>query len=116
METLEKEIIEGNKLISEFMGLKVIGNYAEAPNGINQYTFEYNTPISVKYHESWDWLMPVVSKIICEWETHPRPRHEYLAMKQAIESHLMPVNYLLRIDLMWKAVVEFINWYNDNKK
>ena len=43
----ENEIIEGNRLIANFLG------------------FEYNsqkTYLNQKYHSSWDWLIPVVAK------------------------------------------------------
>jgi hypothetical protein len=61
------ETIEGNKIIAEFMG---------APYDSKYDCFDYENasfnPISserylsvnrIKYHSSWDWLMPVVEKI-----------------------------------------------------
>lgn len=72
-----EEILEGNKLIAEFIGLyeehRYIniesGNFCKREsdstylepttvrtNGKNQY-------VSLKYHFSWDWLIPVVEKI-----------------------------------------------------
>ena len=46
-----------NKRIAEFMGLVV----SDSAN----YTSELHTNVDVdlKYHTSWDWLVPVVSKI-----------------------------------------------------
>ena len=64
----DKEIIEGNKLIAEFMGL----NYEDVVKDIwyNYQQLGYrnsdfmNFPENYKfYHSSWDWLMPVVEKI-----------------------------------------------------
>ena len=61
------EISEGNKLIAEFMGLVY-------RNGYN-YTGWYKSTTTekfayiicdterLKYHSSWDWLMPVIEKI-----------------------------------------------------
>lgn len=62
--------IEGNKLIAEFMGYYVTefnGMYhfvrkeKKKPEHLNQ-VWEFRLEES-KYHESWDWLMPVVEKI-----------------------------------------------------
>jgi len=61
-----KDIIENNCLIAEFMGVNV-GEYT---------TYEEESPTQyapgdLKYHESWDWLMPVCHKIAlmnCEIE------------------------------------------------
>ena len=56
----EKEIIEGNKLIAEFMGIKII----QSRYGCNHplVTCPYPDYSNLKYHSSWDWLMPVVEK------------------------------------------------------
>ena len=45
-----EEIIEGNKLIAEFMGKEIRDHL-------------YNDAVKWKYHLSWDWLMPVIEKI-----------------------------------------------------
>lgn len=49
-----KEIIEGNKLIAEFMNINI--------NFWNRKWF-INTYASLKYHSSWDCLMTVIEKI-----------------------------------------------------
>lgn len=83
----EQEIIEGNKLIAEFMGLKLIDisskmeelykkpiwvskNFDESdvPDEIPykddwQWDKFYPQVEKLSYHSSWDWLMPVVEKI-----------------------------------------------------
>jgi predicted metal-dependent hydrolase len=46
--------IENNKLIAEFMGYPKIANDEDKRDYLED---------CVKYHESWDWLMPVVEKI-----------------------------------------------------
>ena len=52
-----------NKLIAEFMGLVVSDS--------DNYTSELHTNVDVdlKYHTSWDWLMPVLKKI--NLQIHP---------------------------------------------
>lgn len=59
---MEKEIIEKNKLIAEFMGLELAPEYIqEGKSGLmvlKEGAYQY-----VAYHTSWDWLMPVWLKI-----------------------------------------------------
>lgn len=52
---LEQEILEGNKLIAEFMTGK---------SKKSKVFFDLNCCANdLKYHSSWEWLMPVVEKI-----------------------------------------------------
>jgi hypothetical protein len=82
---------ENNKLISEFMG---------------DYNFEHTEgglPIG-DFSNSWDWLMPVVSK--CREESNEE------------DSHWEAIYYSLEgcdINVTYHAVVEFINQYNNNE-
>ena len=62
--TIVKQVImNDNKLIAEFMGLVVSDS--------DNYTSELHTNVDVdlKYHTSWDWLMPVLKKI--NLQIHP---------------------------------------------
>lgn len=126
-----QEILEGNKLIAEFLGF-------EFKNGITQnevfYTLEKEHPIYLqgysykcaKFHSSWDWLMPVVEKIQNLYRTS-----EYFgALINISTTHISiscaDFNYCdskpqkdwepFDIIRVWKAVIEFIKWYNKNKK
>lgn len=73
----QEQIIEGNRLIAEFMGAC---NKQTAPNIIKAYVKEdevcFHAEIEptkkrksvykltkLKYHSSWNWLMPVIGKI-----------------------------------------------------
>ena len=56
----KEEILEGNKLIAEF-----IGDYFDTglePSYYIRYNQEYKLEDS-QFHSSWDWIMPVVDKI-----------------------------------------------------
>tara|TARA_R100001509_G_C4871175_1_gene216735 strand:+ start:1701 stop:1988 length:288 start_codon:yes stop_codon:yes gene_type:complete len=91
-----------NKLIAEFMGM-------EESNG-EYYKRIYNSgdwiPLNeLKFHTSWDWLMPVVSKIT---------KDEKYLENEYRENLMDIVPYGQREDV-YNAVVEFINEYNKNK-
>ena len=63
-----KEILNANKLIAEFIGAKMI---VENYHGINIIKFPDKSTKDLhdlKYHSSWDWLIPVIGKITSECE------------------------------------------------
>ena len=104
--------IEGNKLIAEFMGLKIgEAKYSYRPGVIESLKEKH-----LAYHTSWDWLMPVVKKV---WEIsadidsnykHESPYHKGF--------YDLPIHKLYihsNIDTVWSGVVDFIQWYNNNK-
>ena len=114
----ESEIIEGNKLIAEFMGAILV----KAPMGdaMRMEKGRFPEPYSLKqlsvhilrYHTSFDWIMTVVEKIVpyglfrltigniasvCHFETDDNFK------KHSSES---------TIETVWLACVDFIKWYN----
>ena len=87
---------ENNKLIAEFMGLNI-------DKGVQADYMEHE----LKYHESWNWLNPVANEII-------KSRDE-----QNADWDLTDLKYALcttNIELVYKAVVEFIKEYNNGKE
>ena len=70
----ESEIIEGNKLIAEFMGWKIDYRHSSFTDGKPNEVLvspdgktvlrTHNELYRLQYYESWDWLMPVVEKIV----------------------------------------------------
>ena len=87
-----------NKLIAEFMGYDIS---TIASSGVEVVEFESkDTKVeNLKYHESWDWLMPVANEII-------KSRDE-----QNADWDLTDLKYALQttnIGLVYEAVVEFI--------
>jgi len=113
---MENEILEGNKLIAEFMGAKYYDCYKNSiyPNGISIWKYDtppkedctilWNTP-DMQYHTSWDWLMPVVEKI----EKLP------FIEERASDGH-DKISLIYDINNVYPQVVEFIKWYNENTK
>ena len=62
----------------------------------------------MKYHSSWDWLMPVALKCV--------EIAENMQADEWVSSIQMSVaSYKATIELAYKEVIEFIKWHNKNK-
>lgn len=99
-------IIEGNKLIAEFMEWEISG-----PGFASGYVNPHNTYChfeDLKFHSSWDWLMPVVEKCL----TISVESEEYEIHYAFIHDALWSIN----IKSVFDEVVEFIKWYNSCQK
>jgi hypothetical protein len=112
---MQKEIIEGNKLIAEFM------DSIDSSFKWDGYKFTNDVSwIISEYHFSWDWLMPVIEKI----ETIKIEEYNinFSIMGKAAcwtPSHWCGLKTYLadsKIEAVYIAVIEFIKWYNSNKK
>jgi hypothetical protein len=102
--------LEGNKLISSFMGLAgKTGN--EYPIGIGWCTDEH-----MQYHSSWDWLMPVVEKIEAIENSDDYEVDIFGNCCEIGTNDNHSAVGKTKIEATWKAVVQFIQWYNQNKK
>lgn len=103
----DKRMKTDNETIAEFDGL-----FTEVVDGKKLWTFKDKEGESysyasheLEYHSSWDWLMPVVEKIKLLTST----QNEYYGRI---------INALFTVDInnVYKAVVEFIKWYNQQKQ
>ncbi len=93
-----------NKLIADFMGVNVI-TIDDVRENKNPYisSADGHLESDLKYHSSWDWLMPVANEII-------KSRDE-----QNTDWDLTELKYSLcttNIELVYKAVVQFIKNLN----
>lgn len=99
-----------NELIAEFMGCDTHQKNDRAyyiPLLECYVTFD-----NLKYHKSWNWLMPVVEKIEKDYHVTIRDRHCEIA--NADRAFIGREGNKLRST--YKAVVEFIKWYNNSVK
>lgn len=129
---MQEEIIEGNKLIAEFMGAKLAERNGElAVFMLDNCPFpEYFRVTSHnKYHSSWDVLMPVVEKIENEigkhysvetyrflYGHHLKGQRYYCIIHDAGDALQLEVQSDSKIEAVWICVTEFIKWYNKNSK
>lgn len=60
-----QKTLEGNRLISEFMGATPCKLMGKTIGIVDAYECEeWKLPVDeIQYHSSWDWLMPVIEKI-----------------------------------------------------
>jgi len=118
----KEEILEGNKLIAKFMGAEVSQAYSKTKeqDGVMFYYPKDSSPdmfrnlssASIKYHSSWDWLMPVYIKIAKEeklWGDYEKSIIIFNIMYDRLGD-------AEGIDKVYESVVEFIKWYNQNTK
>ena len=121
-----------NEVIARFMELGERHEEYRRPNPTLVFKVgEYYIPVKkLKYHTSWDWLMPVVEKIgeqhnisihigICR-VTHRFMAQKKIAKDQGIGMDEVPpiaeCNEYDFIGNVYKAVYQFITWYNKQKQ
>jgi len=109
---ISDEILIDNKLIAEF-----IENDKQCKEAMKYFDNEefgtiYFDTTGLKYHKSWDWLMPVVEKI---WDIIKNKESLFyftVNKELTIFSKAYGEN---NINTCYSAVIEFINWYNKQK-
>lgn len=98
----DQQIIDNNKLIAEFDGFKLNndGDYVRKDNDVNLILISK----LMNYHNDWSWLMPVVKKIADTGKGG--------GLTYGLRNALIVAN----IDQTYKEIVEFIKWYNKERK
>lgn len=100
----------------------VNGKQLTKPMAIQHYAWQL-TPKSVmwvfdqwlKYHESWDWLMPVVKNIKDYLQNLERPSRNHCCKGDMIEVDIQCHLWSIDIEKTWASCVDFINWYNEKQ-
>lgn len=112
MET--EKILEGNKLIAEFMGEKIdLDKFGENwKKIITQHSEVSEIP---SYDLSWDWLKPVVDKISVGISTREFDI-DYELFYEGSDCKILHLHIYASIETTYCEVVKFIQWYNEQKK
>lgn len=128
---MEDKIIEGNRLIAEFMEAIKQAHISDSlfwfDNPPTIFSSHQWDDFAMKYHSSWDWLMPVVEKIENINNTEVDIKGNLCLISFIEDGHWTgrvlkgmggkekPSNEF-KIEAAWEAVVEFIKWYNTQNK
>lgn len=108
-----KKELKDNELIAEFMGATPCKIDVKSIGIVDGYECdEFKLAIDeLEYNSSWDWLMPVVEKI-----SGLVPRAFERSLDIGPLSPLAELRINSTISEVYKAIVEFIEWYNENVK
>ena len=123
---VKQNIVKDNKLIAEFIGLA----YCEKHMYTGWYkNSEFNHRIcdfdGLKYHSSWDWLMPVVSLCLSKLDIllHKNVKDSYTDLEWEYLEEIALFKEKFKwsferpiIENCFKQVIEFIKWYNSCQK
>lgn len=104
--TVKEAIEQYNRLIAEFDGWKYSKSGKTVRKG-GPYTSPYRLT-DIKFHSSWDQLMPVAKKII---ETTPLrgKAMAHINKMERVVSALMTADF----EKVYVACIVFIQWYNE---
>ena len=102
--------MKDNKLIAEFMG---VDSFKDSLATLHQGKINVDVDVyeQAQYHTSWDWLMPVVEKCL---EKH----NNLINGRDVIDTSYSSIAQALQVVSLketYKAVVEFIKEYNDER-
>jgi len=114
---------EGNKLIAEYMQYGYEPNFGKGyyvPDDTNGPARSFVVESKLKFHSSWDWLMPVVEKIdSLGYETEILSYNDVKDSSRINQCVILQNNNVIvrpdaktKIEATWQAVVDFIQWHN----
>ena len=99
---------ENNKLIAEFMDMQETNlGWVDS----RRHILNDDSISPLLYHTSWDWLMPVVRKIVkycCNENDDAFESDQYTSILETVPLGIREDAY--------RVVVEFIKWYNEQNR
>lgn len=102
--------LENNILIAEFMGVFPPKSFTGQSVGPIEY---------IPYHQSWDWLMPVIEKIenCFNGMVLVNISDENCRIEHSLQpEYSISVSTESKIKSTYEAVLEFIKWHNEQQK
>lgn len=109
----QEEINTCNEIIANFMGIKAAGDlwYFSKDETGSKVLQGYHSVIEIRFATSWDWLMPVVKKII-NMDNVPS------SMDWQGSMFMFPLTACVgRVEIVpaFKLCVQYITWYNKQR-
>jgi hypothetical protein len=103
---------ESNKLLAEFLGMEL------TTDGISQlyYTEDRSLRQIPKFQTDWNWLMQVVQKIESLGNDILITTNYIQIGFDEGEQFIVVEEVNVKIEAVYQAVLEFVNWYNEQKK
>src|SRR5882757_8745161 len=124
----QQEIILYNERIVEFMGWAINGNDVSIPPELYHPKFLYDFEEDInelKFHTSWDRLMYVVERIECNnevyefnisWDNVDKLHHCEISPSHKNTFNTIYTTAETKMEAVYKAVLMFIEWYNEQSK
>jgi hypothetical protein len=127
MKHTEAEILEYNDLLAGFMNISL----TKYPTGFETYVGEglpYTFADNLRYHESWDWLFPIIDKIngmgkeyqFATFKTYVSLTVEKSGNKMYKDFSFANSEYITAEqtskEAAYKLLIKFIKWHNEHKQ
>lgn len=129
----ELRIKEMNKMIAEFVGAVCSEPYPYNKDlGYHTYHFEFpndkDNPCSypdnakhhvisgLKYHSSWEWMIPVWSKVCSSWTESKMSSKLFVLITNSFYEYVSKNDKSGAYDLLCQCLIVFIKSDNDNGK
>ena len=125
--TLE-EINNGNELIARYMGVDIdfdLTCYRDSRSNMREYTDNCPKPNGLKFHNDWNWIMPVFDKIeSMRLDFYVQSITFYsrsclICTNIATKARELPINFRgegdSRIEATWNALVQYCEWFLNSK-
>ena len=114
-----ENILENNKLITEFLGFELFNNkyYELSQFGYMKTNGEWSDvfyPETLKFHKDWNWLVEVVEKI--ESIKGTQIFINGISCEIMFKGKVISKHFNTKIEAVYNACLEFIKWYNLNNK
>jgi len=127
MEHTREEILEGNELIAEFMGIKTQREQSFMTGIGNFYVIDLERN-QILFHNSWDWMFPAIDKInglgkaysFATFKTYVSLTVEKSGNKMYKDFSFAHAEYITAEqtgkEAAFKLLVKFIKWHNEHVK